>query len=229
MSYADAANWTIGSAGQLNAAAQAAPASPADGDIWHDSTQGVLASGQGGLTVYRPGLLYSQTTNVTLTASGNQSLVDTTGAVGTLTLPANWWAAGRRLRISWGGYYTTLASTPGNFRTWATFGASQYVVPTAVLGLQTSVANDVWTSHADLVCKAIGTSGLFDGFGFYDLHKSGALYTVGLCNGTAITSPSPNTQLSYDTTTSMTFDVQIGPTTAGNSFTLAYLILETWG
>lgn len=228
---AGAAGLTVGSAGQLNFAAIAAPGSPAIGDEWFDSTQNCKAwqGGPGGLTVYRAGPIYSQVANVTVTATGSSSLISTTAAVGTVTLPAGLLnVVGRTLRVRAKLYFSTVAS-PGTFYLFLKLG-SNTVCTTGSATLSGSRTNAAAVVDIDLTTKATGASGKLDCGGFA---LSTLLFPNGtgaaIQNGTTAGTTAPTSQVTLDLTSSYVFDLQINLGTSGNSFTITNLTIEVLG
>ena len=225
---AGAAKLTVGSAGQLNFASQSAPASPTNGDSWHDSGQQALAYRQTGLTVFRPGLVYVQNADVTASTPSGASLVSTTGAAGDVALPAGFLnVANRTLRVRAGGYLTTGTSSGAvNFA--VALGANIVAAcPNVAFG--TSRTNATWWLECDIAVKTLG------GAGVGKLDSSGVVWAPQqvqmqpMSNGTTAGTIAPQTQVSIDTTAGYTLDFQCTSSGTGNSVTLTNLTVEVLG
>jgi hypothetical protein len=228
---AGAANLTVGSSGQLNFAAIAAPGSPVNGDTWHDSTQHCLAYRQGGLTTYGPGLIYSQAAAVTLSqpATAGVSLVSTTGAVGTVSLPAGFLnIAGRSLRVRASGYYTT-GSTSGNASIGIKLGGN-FIATSLTRSATASRTNGNWYLEATIVVATTGSSGTINTGGLMIADgSSGGSTMFSLTNGTTLGTLAPATPPTVDLTSALTFDLLVASNSTGNSFSLVSLMIEVLG
>lgn len=93
---------TNGSSAQYNMPQVAAPASPMDGDFWHDSTQNTEVGFLSGIKNHRHGGLYVSTADATADATTEETLIGS--GVGTVTLPANFYVAGKSLFFENQGY-----------------------------------------------------------------------------------------------------------------------------
>jgi len=228
-SFAGAANWTIGSSGQLSSASQSAPGSPADGDQWNDSTQLCEAVGQHGLTVYRGGLIYSQTTSVTLATTGQTTLVNTSGAVGTVVLPANWWAVGQKLVVEAFGTFTT-SSSQGTI-TIVLLLAGTTIGTTGGISWTASKTSYSWRVRARICCTAISSgTGTFWTVGEFTYQAANNPNTINGnqgCFNPATTGGLASKSIA--TNASQTFDLQANESVTGQSLTLYGLTLETVG
>ncbi len=90
-------------------------ASPATGDFWYDSTQETFSARVAGATVYRGGILFSQTSNVTVANTTTETSLLGTG-IGSATLPANFAVAGRAIRVRSYGYISNTATTTSKLK-----------------------------------------------------------------------------------------------------------------
>lgn len=224
-----AANLTVGSSGQLNLASQSAPASPANGDTWHDSTQHTQAFRQAGLTIFRPGLIYAQTATVTLSAAATASLVNTSGAVGTVSLPAGFLnVLGRTLRIRANVLLTSPSTSQGN-GTYAILLGGNVIATTAAGALGPNNASPGRSASFETLTTVVGTgaSGTVDTNGISVGHgtwNGTAAFSVN--NGTAAGTTSAGTPVTVDLTAALAIDVQWTFSAAVNSLTLTNLIVE---
>jgi hypothetical protein len=223
-SFGGAANIAVGTSGQLNQAAIAAPASPVNGDCWYDSTQLCEARYANGLTNYRVGVVFSQVTKVSVTSSGAQSLVSTTGALGTVSLPAGFLnIVGKTLHCRASGYQVTT-SAPGNGTLFAKLGSN--VVCTTIPYAMAASNTIGWTADLWITCKATGASGKLDCGGHYQFKES---VVVSLQNGTVAGTQAPASQITLDLTAAYTFDLQCNLGNAGQNMTLTNLQLFVEG
>jgi hypothetical protein len=224
--FGGASNLTVGSSGELVQAAQAAPASPANGSSWHDSTQQAMGYRQTGLTIFRPGVIYLQNADASVGTPSGASLISTAGATGGVSLPAGFLnVANRTLRIRARGYITTGSAS----------GATQFAVllgtsviatcPNITAG--TSKTNYAWALDCDIATKAAGASGKLDSGGFALIPQNAAMSPM--ANGTASGTIAPQTQVTLDLTAAYTLDFQVTSTGTGNSVTLTNLTVEVEG
>jgi hypothetical protein len=215
-----AADIAVGSAGQLNLAAIAAPGSPVVGDLWYDSTQKCHAH-YGGLTSYRVGAFFVQTTNVTVTATGSNTLLSTTGAVGTLSLPAGYLnTKGRTLRLNVKGYITTGGS-PGNIYFFIKLGTNVIATGYAetLTGSKTTIE---WEANCLITTKSTGSSGTIDSGGTaFSGNAGGAVIPLNVfSNGTVAGTIAPGTPVTLDLTAAYTLDFQVNMSATSSTNTI---------
>jgi hypothetical protein len=218
--FGGAADISVGSSGQLNQAAIAAPGSPSNGDRWIDSTQSNESLQLGGMTTFSVRRIYAQNANVTITNSGSSSVISTSGASGGVSLAAGFLSApNRTLHISVKGYVTTAASTPGNIEAFVKLGSN--VVATSFSGgLATSKTTIGWQLDIDVTTKTRGSSGKLDCAGSLwsgTTSGTGAFSALSVQNATSAGSPVPGTQVSLDLTAAYTLDVQLNLTQSTNT------------
>jgi hypothetical protein len=96
----------------MNVTASAAPTSPVDGDVWHDSTRKTLQAFVSGVKTNLGGLLFQSTASITHANSVTETSLIGSG-VGTMTLPSAILVAGKKLRFHASGTITCDAVTPG--------------------------------------------------------------------------------------------------------------------
>jgi hypothetical protein len=92
---------------QMNTPAGVAPTAPVDGDMWSDSTRKALGVRVNGTTLWRNGVLYSNTAAVTITNTVSETSIFVAGTSALRTLGANFAATGKAIRVKCGGVYTT--------------------------------------------------------------------------------------------------------------------------
>ena len=217
---------TINSAetGVLNQGAISAPGSPTAGDLWYDATQLTRAVYQNGMAGYVPYGIFAQTTPVTVTAGAATTLVSTTGALGSVSLPANFFVKGKRLRCWAGGYNSTAASGQGTWTMIVKLGSNIIATVAGLSALTAGLTNLPWSYTFDIFCQTGGSSGALWTNGY------GKLLNVvpQLCNGTAAGTATAQTAITLDLTQPYTFDFQNVFSTAVNSITCQWLTLEAW-
>lgn len=108
----------INSSGTARAAlrrrAGSAPTSPQEGDSWNDSTRKSKSYYFNTIRKQSIGEFWTKQADTVVQNTTTQTTLLDTG-VGTKTLPANWFLAGKTLRIYASGTYNTDAITPGTF------------------------------------------------------------------------------------------------------------------
>jgi len=133
----------------------AAPTSPTDGDGWYDSTQKTVVQFiNTGIKTYQPGVLYVSTASATVTNTTSETTIIGSG-VGTLTLPASFFFAGKTLVIeAWGVYSTEVV--PITLQLKIKKGAT-VLCQTAATTTAGSMANREWHIHATLTGRTTTT------------------------------------------------------------------------
>lgn len=188
-----------------------ANASPADGNVWYDSTQKALMVSLDGITQNMSTVLFTGTATKTIVNTGTETSSIPTG-VGTLTIPANFLVAGKTLRLSGGGIFSTLL-TPGNLTIKMKLGAT-VIASNVVSNLLASASNNAFQFSATITCRTTGATGtiLVDGNASYD--------TGTLSRGFAALN-NTGSATSIDTTASQLIDVTLQWTTASTSNTIS--------
>jgi len=240
---AGAADISQGANNQLNLASIATPGTQVEGDVWCDAAQKCITLFDGSTTsadclnVYRSGMIFSQITPVTVTATGSSTLISTTGAVGKVALPAGFLnVAGRILRFRIGGVGTTSGS-PGNVYLFAKLGTNVIATGPSGQGFSVSRTNCTWQLVADIQTQSTGSSGTLNTISAMTqgTAPSGANAVINtnaaLGNGTAAGTVAPQTPVTLDLTAAYTFDCQINMSAASstNSITAQYATLEVIG
>lgn len=162
-------------------------------------------------------LLFAQTASVTVTNTASETTLVGAG-VGSLSLPANWFAPGRVVRVTTGGSFG-YTSTPtivlrnyfGSVNCGGTTVMTLAGVPTGVI---------VWNYTNTMTCRSIGATGSFVNTTRVDWIRDAA-------NGTAQTAGATATN-SVDTTAAMSIDfmAQWGTANAANTITCNVLVVE---
>jgi len=83
------------------------PTTPNDGDMWSSTTRNAMGARISGTTMWRSGVLYSNTAAVTLTNTTTETSIFVSGTSALRTLGANLATTGKGIRIKCGGVYTT--------------------------------------------------------------------------------------------------------------------------
>ena len=201
------------SAASLRIRSGTAPTSPNSGDVWHDSTQQTVSYRAAGVNQTVNGVLFTQTDTVTVADTVTETALTGTG-VGTLTLPANFFVAGKTLKIRALGYHSSTASPNITLR----FKLGSTTVLTTGTISSGNATDEAWICDAFLTCRTTGATGTVIGQGYYDeLHGVGS--TGGMVNTAATT---------IDTTASqaISLTVEWGTANAGNTISCTNLVIE---
>ena len=140
-----------------------APTSPNEGDYWFDSTQKTMMWYGNGIKRPFTGVLFTQTATGTVANTVTETSMDSTG-VGSKTLPANFFVAGKKLRIV--GYGIHSASGSPTLRIKVKLG-STVVLDTTAIATKNST-NEVFHMMAEITCRTTGASGTLFAQGVYD-------------------------------------------------------------
>lgn len=215
--YANTINIPGGGTGlaPLNITASAAPSSPLEGDMWADSTQKSYYSYSAGIKQSRPGVLFTQTADASVTNTLTETSIVGSG-VGGLTLPANFFVAGKTIRITMSGVYSTVAVTGDTVTIKVKYGTT-VVSSKATTALLTGGTNLAWEAEVLITCRTTGGSGTVQIAGgvTYQVASAAAIYDE-LNNGVATTT--------IDTTASSLLDITVTHSAANASNTVKSLV-----
>lgn len=208
------------SAGGQNTASSA---TTTDGDFWNDSTQKTFCAYEAGLRQDLSGVIFTGTADATVGNSTSELSGVPTG-VGTLTLPANFWVAGKTARITLVGYQTYSNSTTPTLRVKAKAG-STVVADTTALSLPsatTSATTSPLRTIVDITCRTTGATGTV---------MAQVQHFFGLVGGTPNSRciATPNTSATtLNTTASGALDVTFtwGTANAANTLTITNISVE---
>jgi Right handed beta helix region len=139
----------------------AASPSTNEGDIYNDSGQTKHGSFTNGLAGWFERCIWSGYAAVTHTGVVTSQSMFTGTAKGTRSLPANFWKAGKAIRVRLQGNYTTDA-VPGNATIEIKFGATTYRT-TGSFALDANVTTGFWTMDFVIVCETTGVTGTLNG------------------------------------------------------------------
>lgn len=155
-----------------------------DGDTWHDSTQKALQTYVNGIEQTLSGCIFTQTATRTIANTVTETSLFTTG-VGTLTLPANFFLAGKTIRLVLTG---TLADTgTPTVRLRLKYGSTTVIDSTAQT-LAALTGTEEWRATCELTCRAAGASGTIAGdiwFAYDTATGTGAIQGLNIAPTTA--------------------------------------------
>jgi hypothetical protein len=189
------------------------PTSPINGDIWNDSTQKAPIAFSAGARQTLQGVIFTQTATGTIANSVTETAISSTG-VGTLTLPANFFVAGKTLKITGLGIHSSAANP--TIRIKIKFG-STIMLDTTAVGTKNSTDEGFQVTGV-ITCRTTGVSGTVFSQGFYNEGASGT-GNFDMKNTAATT---------IDTTASqaMTITAEWGTASASNTISLTNLVVE---
>ena len=186
--------------GAINIATRAATSS--SGDVWHDSTQKGIAIYMSGIQQLLTGVIFTQTaTSTDVTNTTTPTTILSTG-VGTKTLPANFFVAGKTVRLTIKGRISSdNASMTGTLD--IKFG-STVVASTGSVDLL-AFSDDYFEIVVDITCRTTGGSGTVAAIG----RVLGARPPSTLGPPTQIISMTNSSTVTLDTTASQAIDAVI--------------------
>lgn len=162
-----------------------------------------------------PGVLFTQTADKTVANTTTETSIVGTG-VGTLTLPANFFVAGKTIRISMSGVYSTVAVTGDTVTVKIKYG-STVLASKATTALVTGGTNLAWSADLLITCRTTGSSGTVQVSGgvTYQIAAAAAVYDE-INNGVSTST--------LNTTNSGLFDVTVTHSAANASNTVKSLV-----
>lgn len=184
-----------------------------DGMSWNDTTQKAHAVYEAGVKQMLVGTLFTQTNTVTVANTAAETAITGTG-VGTLTLPANFFVAGKTIRFYARGFHSSTANP--NVTVKFKLGSTTIMTTATVSGGNGS--NDGFVAFGDITCRTTGGSGTVIGQGQYlELHSSAAILGMVSTGTTTI-----------DTTASQAVSVTFtwGTASASNTISCTNFTLE---
>jgi hypothetical protein len=178
--------------------------------ITDDTTQKVFRTYQAGGTQYLESSLFTQTATGTIANSTTETTISSTG-VGTLTLPANFFVAGKTVRIKGHGFHSSTGSPTLNLK--VKFGST--VIDATGTHTMHNVTNGYFGFESMITCRTTGASGTVFAQGvFTDVND-----LVSMGNTATIT-------VNTTTTQAITITAQWGTANAGNTISLTNLVVE---
>jgi len=162
-------------------------------------------------TIQTDGTLFSQTASVTVANTLTETTVIGAGQ-GTVTLPANYFVAGKAVRIKIYGYHSASGNPTNRIR--IKLGGTTVLDTTAVASH--SGANELFTIDALLICRTTGATGTVYSLGVFTANSDGE---IGMVNTSAAT---------IDTTGTLAIDItwQWGTADPGNTATVPILVIS---
>lgn len=164
--------------------------------------------------------LFTSTALQTVAATTAETTIIGTGS-GSLTLPANYLTAGKLLRFSVRGLYSTPALAVGNILIKIKLGSTVLASGTAS-ALLVSATNAGFAGECLITCQTTGASGtvILMGEVDYAVGNNVAPFVLAINNGTSTST--------IDTTSSQAFGVTVtwSNNTAGNSISSLNCLLE---
>lgn len=160
-----------------------------------------------------PGVLFTQTSSATVANTVTETTIIGSG-VGSVTLPANFFVAGKTIRLRGYGFHSTTGSPTVRLR--IKLGSTTILDTTAI---NSHVATDAQVDWEGIItCRTTGATGTVIGQGFYQEFQNPDV-SIGMVNTTTTT---------IDTTSSLAVNATIewGTADVGNTITVTNLILE---
>lgn len=188
-----------------------------DGMFWNDTTQKAHAVYEAGVKQMLSGIIFTQTADETIANSVAETSILGTG-VGTVTLPANFFVAGKTIRVRVRGHISDTGSPTVQVK--AKLGSTTILDSTAITLLGSALANDYFEIEFGITCRTTGGTGTVQGSGtvLYDKGSQSA-NAISLVNTSATT---------IDTTASQAIGVtfQWGTADAANTITSQLTSIE---
>jgi len=162
--------------------------------------------------------LFTQTATGTVANTSSESNLNNTG-VGSLTLPAGFFIAGKGIRITARGYRSTT-NPSGTLRIKVKLG-STVILDTTALTATNGLTNRAWELSGALYCRTVGASGTVFGQGRVSMSQAAATAAVfwEMLNTSAIVI---NTTISQ----AITVTAQWGTAHASNTMSCTGMIVE---
>jgi hypothetical protein len=196
----------------MNIATGTAPTSANSGDVWHDATQKTTYINNAGVNQSHSGTLFTQTADATCANTTTETTLTSTG-VGTLTLPANFFVAGKTIKLQAYGFHSSTSGTTVTIR--IKLGSTTILTATGTSGPDTNAGIIMDTV---ITCRTTGASGTVSGQGVYTEIGNSPNFRQ-MTNTAAVT---------VDTTTSQAISMtaQWGAASAGRTITVTNLSVQ---
>lgn len=130
--------------------------SPSNGDLWHNGSINAYQTYTAGLAQTVAGTIFTGTADATYGNTSSQGETMPTG-VGTTTLPANWWAAGRTIILEASGYYSTDVVAP-TLTALLRMGGTN-IANSGAITMPSAITNRAWKYRGIYTCRTIGATG----------------------------------------------------------------------
>ena len=207
---------SVAGAASLRIPAGTSPSSPVEGDKWNDSTQKADIAFLAGIKQARVGCIYSSYSTVTVSNTTTETTLLGGSAIGTLTVPANFWTVGKTIKITAFGLHTTPGGSP-TIQCRLKLGSVTIGDTGALVD-----KNDTNTEHdfmALITCRTTGATGTVYCEGRFLHHESSTGCDMFPFENTATST--------IDTTAAMTIDLTVQfSTNTGISFSLTNVVIE---
>jgi hypothetical protein len=193
------------------------------GDTGTDSTQKTLATYQAGVKQALQGVIFTATADASVTNTMTGATILGTG-VGTKTLPANFFVAGKTVRVKWSGVYSSDAVTPGTMTVDFRLGGNIEATSAAFTMPTSGNSSTIVEGELTCTCRTTGASGTMSIVGWVSFETS----TAGSDVRFAVVNGSGNQPAVADTTAALAIDVQAdwGTADADNGITVQNVTIE---
>ena len=138
--------------------------------MWNDSTQKAIQIYEDGIEQTLQGVIFSATASATADAAAEETLIGT--GVGTTTLPANFFVAGKTVRIKANGHLTDSVMN-GAFEVKLKLGATE-IATTGSNTPPSGASSAGWELEAVITCRTTGATGTVFAQGRMLVHDNGA-------------------------------------------------------
>lgn len=128
-----------------------------EGAVWADSTQKALQTYVDGIEQTLSGTIFTQTADQTVTNTTTETTILGSG-VGTKTLPANFFVAGKTIRLRIGGIYSTPAVATPSIIIKVKYGSTTIATVTTS-SLLSGASNLEFDGEVLITCRTTGSSG----------------------------------------------------------------------
>jgi len=132
-----------------------APTAPVAGDIWNDSTQACIRSQSSGITKSLSGVIFTQTASATVGNTTTETTMVGTG-VGVTLLPANFWVAGKTIRLKMYGHISCTALDTASIRVKV---GSVTVASSIGDAFPVTLTNSLFIGELIMTCRTTGATG----------------------------------------------------------------------
>jgi hypothetical protein len=213
--FTGAADWSIGSSGQLTGTAISDPGTPSAGDLWYSSAQSTFGFMSSGMNTKAGGVIWqglSAGTAVANTTTQTSLLTGISTTNGSLTIPAGALVPGKIIRPVFTGTMTVGVSTP-TLSVFMLLGGTQIWGYTSPALSSTSNAMTFLTHpFSYFKVHTVGSSGTLLGFGLvYVPNGTGETSVPGGSNtgGASTTYWQSPSVITINTTGSLALDLQV--------------------
>jgi len=184
-----------------------------EGDISNSSSQKCLTAFVAGIQQYDARNLFAQTATGTVANSTTETAISSTG-VGTLVLPANFFVAGKTIRLKAFGIISSISSPNINIR--FKFGSTTLCSTGNIAS--GNATNDTWTCEVVVTCRTTGGGGTVFSQGYFkEFHGSGSRGDMSNTAANSISTTASHT---------VSLTAQWGTASASNTISCTNLTLE---